>query len=631
MVAVTCALMWGQALPEELRFRIQSKDKLPAQVQVQGQAVGNTGENLVFDISSYPKPVFLDIVLSRPGAVPTLHSLKVEPENGFWEPAPLGLCHPVNPVRLRSRPPAKKILREKNDGDVLPSGQDGTLMLAVGPLPPGQPFVPQAVVVILEAPGYQPKRLTLPASTWLSDAYPPQSEKPIELEPTYGFSAWWTRTGRQNIGFLFAVGALGLTLLGMVRLRFHYLKQIESNHKDLNTWVERLNTFVEGSRDLASPLKVENLASQAQVQARRLTRSDWEWIEFVTPDFRALEEQIPDSVIQSLIQHFSRHLDRPLRLDRVQDSAFSDMSKVAASVLAIPLSFRDEYRGFVLVGSEQDCAFTATDREALGVLCYQLSATVERLRLHNETVEAYRRLAESEAQLIESAKMTAVGQLAAGVAHELNSPLNAINLGIQMAERNLSDNPAIAQKRLGLASAATKKASDIVSKLLYYSREGLKEDQEISVESLWEDALALVNLQLGQDEISVVREGRVEESIVGNQTELTQVLTYLLMNARDAILKSPDAPPKITAESKLTDRGVELSVSDFGSGVDDEIAPRIFEPFFTTKNMGDGTGLSLSVSQKIAERQGGLLKLESLRQPTTFTLILALNRQTDGG
>lgn len=622
--------MCGTVLPQELRFRIQSKDKLPAQVQVQGQDLGTTGEDLLFDISGYAEPVYLDVVLSRPGAVSTLHSLKMEPVQGTWEPEPLGLCQAVNPIRLNSEPQAKKIYREKKDGSLVPSGEDGTLMLSVGPLPPKQPFVPQSVVVVLETPGYQQKRLVLPASVWLARSFPEPEQAAIELEPSYGLGAWWTRTGSQNLGLLLALSALGLTLLGTIRLRFHYLKQIESNHRDLNTWVARLNTFVEGSRDMASPLKVEELASQAQIQARRLTRSDWEWIEFVNPDFRALEQEVSESVVQSLSDHLSQHLDRPLHLDRVQGSLFTDMSQMAASVLAIPLRFRDEYRGFVLVGSEQDHAFTETDREALGVLCHQLSATVERLRLHQETVEAYKQLAESEAQLIESAKMAAVGQLAAGVAHELNSPLNAINLGIQMAERNLSDNPAIAQKRLGLATAATKKASDIVSKLLYYSREGLKEDQEISVESLWDDALALVNLQLSQDEISVTRKGRVEETVMGNQTELTQVLTYLLMNARDALLKCPDAPREITTESKRTERDIELSVSDFGGGVDPEIASRIFEPFFTTKNMGgDGTGLSLSVSQKIAERQGGRLKLESLQQPTTFTLILSLNQKPD--
>lgn len=616
-------LLCGQVVAEELRLRIETKDGKPAEVSVEGNVIGRTGETLTFDISNYPKPVFLDVVLSRPEYLPTLHSLEVEAVDGVWQPEPLGLCKQVNPVALVTKPPDVRLFREKRDGSLVPVGQNSQLLLTVDRLPPGQPFVPQSVILVLEKPGYQKQRIVAPASIWTVDSFPPQGEMPIILEPSYGLGAWWIRTGSQNIGMLLGVGLIIFLILGMIRLRYHYLKTIEANHKDLQVWVERLDTFVEGSRELATPLKMESLTSKAAIQARRLTRSEWEWVEFIRPNYRHLETALSEQGVEAITHHLSQHPDRPLHLDVVNGTSFSELRSAATSILAQPLKLKDEYRGFVLVASTEASAFSETDRQALGVLANQLAAAVERLRLHAETVEAYHKLAESEAQLIESAKMAAVGQLAAGVAHELNSPLNAINLGIQMAQRNLSKNPTIAEKRLNLAGTATKKASDIVSKLLYYSREGLQESQEIAIESLWDDALGLMNLQLTQDEISVSRGPRVKTIIVGNQTELTQVLTSLLMNARDAILKSPDAPREISICSNLTDRGLELSVSDQGQGVSDEIRSRIFEPFFSTKNLGgEGTGLSLSVGRKIAERHCGELLLDSSGQPTIFTLVL---------
>lgn len=403
---------------------------------------------------------------------------------------------------------------------------------------------------------------------------------------------------------------------------FFYLKQIEANHKDLSLWVERLNTFLEGSRELATPVKVESLADLVVIQARRLTRCQWVWVEFHNPDYRWLETDLTESATVRMTQHLSQQSDRPLHLHDVASSSFEDFTSVAKSLMAIPLRFKNEYRGFVLVAGDTTWAFSETDREALEVLCFQLAGTVERLRLHAETVEAYHRLAESEAQLVESAKMAAVGQLAAGVAHELNSPLNAINLGIQMAQRNLSENPTIAEKRLNLAATATQRASDIVAKLLYFSRGGLQDAQEIALGSLWEDALGLVALPLSQEKILMEREIDLECHLIGNRTELLQVLSSLLLNSLDAINKAADAPKKIRIKTEKTERGLELSVIDWAGGVEPDIESRIFEPFFTTKNMGDGTGLSLSVNQKIAERHEGTLTLESPRNPTKFTLIL---------
>lgn len=223
-VLLLWVLVQALASAQEITFRILADDGEPAGVSVENKLLGSTGEDLIFDISAYQRPVFLDVVLSRPGFLPTLHSLQVDEHNGRWQPGPLGLCRPVNPIRLRTEPEAKIIYREKRNGQLSPGGQDSLLLLSAGPLPPRQAFVAKEVTVVLESPGYQPKRVVLPAAVWFADSYPAEGEAPLVLEPAYGLQAWWKRTGSQNLGVLLLFTLLALLLVAALRLPFFLSK-----------------------------------------------------------------------------------------------------------------------------------------------------------------------------------------------------------------------------------------------------------------------------------------------------------------------------------------------------------------------------------------------------------------------
>ncbi|MCA9775837.1 MAG: GAF domain-containing sensor histidine kinase [Candidatus Eremiobacteraeota bacterium] len=602
-------------------MRIQTRDGLPAEVYVQDQFLGATGERLTFDASGYRRPLILDVVLKRKGYVPTLHTLEVPDSMALWEPAPLGLLRPVREVRLRTSPVADKLYVENDKGDEVPAGAEGRLSLEVDVPAFGAPAQASEVVVSAHAEGYVVTRFRLPPDVWFADVYPPPQQEALPLSAAGGWRAWWFRTTRES-PVLLALSALGLVVLvAFLWLRFHYLRRIADAHQALQEWVARLNTFVESSRELAAPLTLESLASNATLQARRLCRAQWGILRVESFEVLHHGDQCPPEDAYAKIYQFVESKKHPIRLDRVRSSSFGELPSEYPSLLCQPLLYKGEYRGLILVGDSKEACFAPVDEEALGVLASQLAAALERIALHKETVDAYRKLAESEAQLIQAAKMSAVGQLAAGVAHELNTPLNAITFGVEMAQSNLENHPARAQKRLALVIAAAQKAAEIVKKLLYYSREARVDDREFTLEVLLTDTLDFLDFQLDRDGIEVRVDDHADYPLRGNLNELIQVLSNLILNARDSI-NGGDSEKTINISIRDRVASVEILVADRGPGIAEEAQEMIFTPFFTTKNQGEGTGLGLSISRTIMEKHSGELKLQSAKDPCCFSMKL---------
>ncbi|MBM3464905.1 MAG: GAF domain-containing sensor histidine kinase [Armatimonadetes bacterium] len=228
-----------------------------------------------------------------------------------------------------------------------------------------------------------------------------------------------------------------------------------------------------------------------------------------------------------------------------------------------------------------------------------------------EQVEAYRKLQESEAQLVQSTKMAAVGQLAAGVAHELNTPLGAVHLALDMAQKMLPNQWEKAVERLQRATRSVKHAQDIIERLLYYSRDARKGRVPTDLAAVARDAVDLIEHQLRLDKVEVEAALAEVPTVTCNQNEIYQVITNLLLNARDALVASgrTDQPIRLT----LAENGgaAFIQVMDAGPPIPAEIQSRIFEPFFTTKAVGEGTGLGLSVSHEIVSQHGGSLTMTS--------------------
>ncbi len=208
-------------------------------------------------------------------------------------------------------------------------------------------------------------------------------------------------------------------------------------------------------------------------------------------------------------------------------------------------------------------------------------------------------------RLFHAEKMSAIGQLAGGVAHEINNPLGGILAFSQlMSQEQRSAEDA---ENLRLIQDAAMRAKRIVESLLRFSRRPRDEEKgPVELAKVLDEALFLVGPQLKDGKIEIVR--RYAPAIAhGNANQLQQIALNLLVNAIQAIGKTG----RITVACGAPAPGrVRFCVTDTGPGVKPEHAKRIFEPFFTTKAEGQGTGLGLSICYQIAEEHGGTIRLE---------------------
>jgi two-component system NtrC family sensor kinase len=235
---------------------------------------------------------------------------------------------------------------------------------------------------------------------------------------------------------------------------------------------------------------------------------------------------------------------------------------------------------------------------------------------------------ELEAQLTQAEKLSSIGLLAAGVAHEVNTPLAVISSYTQMLAKQMrpmmEQNQAIGPV-LDKITQQTFRASEIVNGLLNFSRTGGTEFASVELNRLLRDTLTLLDHQFKTARIRIESEMDADlPPINGNTGKLQQVVLNLLLNARDAMHGSADACIRIATEH--TAGRVYVVLQDFGAGIEPEHLHRIFDPFFTTKikprkGEHEGTGLGLAVSYGIMQEHGGKMHVESkVGVGTTFRL-----------
>ncbi|MEQ1353785.1 MAG: ATP-binding protein, partial [Candidatus Acidiferrum sp.] len=212
-----------------------------------------------------------------------------------------------------------------------------------------------------------------------------------------------------------------------------------------------------------------------------------------------------------------------------------------------------------------------------------------------------------EEQMTQTEKLTSLGLLAAGVAHEVNTPLAVISNYIQMLAKQMPDGDpkqAIIEKIV----KQTFRASEIVNNLLNFSRTGATEVADIDVNRVVEETLSLVAHPLKTSQIQVVRQfGETLPAVRGSANKLQQVFLNLFLNARDAM----PGGGMLEVRTAAHNGSVEVEIADTGAGIPREHIHRIFDPFFTTKASGRGTGLGLSVSYGIIKEHSGKIDVRS--------------------
>ncbi|HNY38905.1 MAG TPA: ATP-binding protein [Bryobacteraceae bacterium] len=212
-----------------------------------------------------------------------------------------------------------------------------------------------------------------------------------------------------------------------------------------------------------------------------------------------------------------------------------------------------------------------------------------------------------ERRLVQADKLSSIGLLAAGVAHEVNTPLAVISTYAQMLAKQVhGDEPKT--RLLEKIAKSTFRASEIVNSLLNFSRTSTTEFEDIELNRIIRETAALVEHQMEKAGIRVSLELADDLPLIrGNAGKLQQVFLNLLLNSRDAM----DGGGALAIRTSATGAGVRAVVSDTGPGIPRDLLNRIFDPFFTTKASRKGTGLGLSISYGIVEEHGGQIVADS--------------------
>jgi two-component system NtrC family sensor kinase len=240
-----------------------------------------------------------------------------------------------------------------------------------------------------------------------------------------------------------------------------------------------------------------------------------------------------------------------------------------------------------------------------------------------ESLAVEKALKETQAQLAQSEKMASLGQLAAGVAHEVNNPLTGILLFASMALEKMDKNDPL-REHLRYVVEDVNRCKGIVKNLLAYSRRSTTTKEIIHLNELVDKSLNLIRDQKLFGNIVVNREVSQELILIqGDRNQLAQVIINLIMNA-SAAMNGEGVLTFHTYRDK-PNRKAFLEVSDTGCGISEENLPKIFDPFFTTKEPGKGTGLGLSTSLGIIHESGGRISVkETSPEGTTFLIELPL-------
>ncbi len=289
---------------------------------------------------------------------------------------------------------------------------------------------------------------------------------------------------------------------------------------------------------------------------------------------------------------------------------------------------------------ERTAALSVANKELQQAFVAATQARQEAEEASRAKSAALRELQETQSQLVQAAKLASIGELAAGVAHELNQPLMVIRGGIQLIRKSIRKNRITLEEvgdQMAPLEKNTTRMMHIIDHLRTFSRQSTKSFSNVDLVEIVEEALLLIGVQLRNRNIEIHRDFQPDlPKIQGNANQLEQVFLNLFMNARDAILtrsqnpaESPNRRGRINVTLRLSPGGgdrLEVLFEDDGCGIPEEIQEKVFDPFFTTKEVGKGTGLGLSISYGIIEDHGGRIAVDrSSGDGTAFRIVLPVN------
>ncbi len=326
----------------------------------------------------------------------------------------------------------------------------------------------------------------------------------------------------------------------------------------------------------------------------------------------------PHSVFEGLEPIFSFEkeegiLDWCLRENRIlflkpeQELHLGFQNFAGKTFILFPLKMREMPLGFLTILSRRLREETVVEKMVLlQMLQTTLAGALGFLRLHRRLGEMAQVKGQIESQMLQSGKLIALGELVGGVAHEINNPMTTIlgRLQILKMNQNLSEN---LRSKLDIVEREARRVSGIVRDLLSFSRKenDFKSNEIVSVNEVIQKSLDLTRHSLEVEGIQVELDlDEKAKRFVGNTNQWQQVFVNLLVNAQQAVERGG----KIFIRTHQNSRALQITFSDNGPGIPEELRDKIFHSFFTTKVGKGGTGLGLSIVKKIVERHGGKIE-----------------------
>jgi two-component system NtrC family sensor kinase len=294
------------------------------------------------------------------------------------------------------------------------------------------------------------------------------------------------------------------------------------------------------------------------------------------------------------------------------------------SIISIPMRIKEDLVGVLQVLHADANRFQPSDLVLVESLATSAAIALENARLYKNLRLRMEELKNTQAQLIQSAKMAAIGELAAGVAHELNTPLTSV-MGYSelLLEHVVPDDPD--RKKLEIIVRQSCQARDIVRSLLSFSRQDAFHREMVNLNQVIEETMMLLRSRMQSHGVNLVEQLAPDlPPLLMDMSRMKQVFLNLITNA----LQAMPGEGTLTIRTERNENKVVAHIRDTGEGISEENLPRIFEPFFTTKPVGQGAGLGLAVSLGIVQEHGGQVQVDShVGEGSTFTVWLPLETE----
>jgi len=324
-------------------------------------------------------------------------------------------------------------------------------------------------------------------------------------------------------------------------------------------------------------------------------------------------------------------------LQQAWESGQSAESQYAGRwILAIPIGQGRQGMGVLLACWEGNLRPDAHQRRLLDSVTTLAMLIGPRFQEEGALAKAQQALESMQVEMAQEHQMASVGRLAAGVAHELNTPLGAVLAMVSSLQRNETDENR--GKRLRIVREAVEKCKGIIEKLLVYSREPVETEQGLTfsrfvradadLNDVIKGTVDLLQETLSQDQLKVVLDLNDLPPVRINSTQWSHLFNNLLINARDALKAEGVSEPEVEIRTRNRGANLLVEVSDNGPGIPEENRKKVFQPFFTTKDIGRGTGLGLAIASEVVRKhQGSITVGTGPKGGAMFTITLPVPKQ----